>query len=240
MRSRGHCARTKVAAIAAALALLPVRAGHAVQPTSSIRVAVVSVGVTGLSCSRRKFKMAYTKNVTARYSHMASGMFTKDLDPRPLALGLAACIILIPMTVLAVPSDLITGPFRRECGFEAHMEAGLVDWTGKTVPGVDVTAEGLNLLRPASPGVSNPIFFRSETRTVSDEDGRFSLSIAGHVGRSPDFAVLWKVKGLPSGGARFRKKGDRFLFEEQPTGLAGSVFPPPPLVIKPKMALDLD
>lgn len=202
-------------AMAAAALLLSGRPCLGQTPISDIHVQLSSAAVTGLECRGRKFRMELTKSVGQSYRQLSQGMFSKELDPRPIVMGLFGMVLMAPIIVLAVPADLAAGPFRRECSFDFQAQGALMSWAGQQAAGADVAVEGRNLLSPGTEGAAAPVFYVSHSTAASDEQGRFSVSIVGRVGRSRDFEVYWKVKGLSSGAMLLHKgMGGSFTLSE--------------------------
>jgi len=221
-------------AAAAALLLLFCRPGFCQNPVSDIHVEVSAARVTELSCRGRAFEMEFTKSVGQSYRDLGRGMITQDLDPRPFVMGLFGMILMAPLAVLSVPGDLAAAPFRRECGFQLDAQASLVGWAGQQAGGAQVVAQGSNLLVPGVEGISRPAYYVVSSTAAADEQGRFSISIAGRVGRSKDFDVAWMVKGLPSGSLNVHKSGGGFVLSEPEPEFGSGIHIMEPMEIRPE------
>jgi len=206
------------------------------EPSSNIRVQVDSATVTELDCSARGFALEQTKETARWYSYIAHGMRTEEWDPRPVVMGTLGCVLLTPITILAVPVDVFSAPFRRQCSFRVTLEGSLAGWAGQTVGVAEVDARAVNVVEAGVPGVSEPVVLLSSGSSVSDSRGRFSLSFPARMVRSKDLSIRWVVRGLPSGQVRLRKKGGRFLLDEQESefGMSMRFEEVPPRLIIPE------
>lgn len=201
---------------------------------SGIRPEIRSASVTGLDCRRRAFEMEYTRSALRVFPALTRGMIVEGLDPRPILSGLAAVVLMIPLTALAVPGDLAASPFRRECGFTVRVDGALVEWAGGPAPGTPVEAEGVNLLRPGLEGSEPPRLFRDSASAVAGEGGLFSLSLKGRMARSKQYDLHWRVRGSEAGVWRLRKSGRRFRLYELDAGFGTGIYEPREFVIVPK------
>lgn len=214
----------------AALLAAPARADMI--PPSGVRVHIESAAVEELHCSRRPFAMENTKATARGFSKMGSA--AGGGDPRYIVLGLAGAIILVPMTLVAVPLDLVAAPFRRRCEYRLRVDGRLLEWAGRATAGAEVSVEGKNQLTSGDPELENPDFYVARASATSDSTGRFSLSLPGSIGRSPDFDLAWSIRGRPSVTHRLAKRGGKFVLEELDPGLGTGVFEMQPIVIRPK------
>jgi len=220
--------------VAVLLALPPGGRCQEVEPTSGVHIELSSAAVTGLDCRRREFAFEQTVGLARRVKGISHGMVTEGLDPRPLVMGALSILLTSPFFILAAPADLVSGPFRRECTFEARVEGGLAKWAGQTVGETELTAEGRTLLTPGVEGVAAPTFFVSRSSTTSDARSKFSLSIPGKVGRSKDFSILWRVKGLSAGTLVLHKQGGTFILSEPEAEFGSGAYESQPIVIRPE------
>ena len=204
------------------------------EPISDIRVVVGTAAVTGLDCRSRSFDMELTRSVGRGFKTMGRSMITEGLDPRPIIAGFLAIVVMTPMIVLAVPADLVAAPFRRECSFDFRAEGFLARWAGQVTGEQLVAVEGRNALDPGAEEVSAPSWYIARSSTTSDEGGRFSLVLPGHVGRSPDYDLAWTAKGLPSGRMRLSKSFGKFVLSEPEPEFGSSVEPLEPVEIVPE------
>lgn len=194
-----------------------------ITPTSSIRVAINDARVTDLACSRRSAKFEATGHTARHFPYMYRNTFGGEMDPRQLAVGIFATLLLVPVTVAAVPLDLLAMPFRRECDFTLTVDGKLEEWAGRAMPHLAVGLEGRNLLSKGVEGIRAPQVFRAEAQATADADARFSISIKGHVGGSKEFVVVFSVAGRPANSLTLRKSGGVFLLEEQDPGFGTGV-----------------
>ena len=190
------------------------RPGQAVEPTSNVRVEISSAGVTGLDCRRRPFRMEWTRDIGQRYRQMARETFTRNPDPRVLALGFAGMILMAPIAVLAVPADLAAAPLRRQCDFELRVGGRLSGWADSAVGGERLVLEGDSMLASGFEGISAPRYRVTRTTGTADAEGRFALSVEGRVGRSSAFELRWLVDERPSGTMSLCKHWGRFSLSE--------------------------
>ncbi|HAH07935.1 MAG TPA: hypothetical protein DCM05_15665 [Elusimicrobia bacterium] len=216
-----------------AAALLSASPAWAQQPISDIRVVIATAAVSSLECSGRPFEMEWTKTVGRSFKYMGRSMISEGLDPRPLIGGLLAVIIMTPMIALAVPADLAAAPFRRQCSFDFQAQGHLARWAGQASGEQAVAAEGRNALDPGTEGIKAPSYYVSLSSTTTDDQGRFRLSLPGHVGRSSDFDLSWAVKGLPSGRMRLSKSFGRFVLSEPEPEFGATVDTLEPIEIIP-------
>jgi len=203
-------------------------------PISDIHVEVASARITDLSCRRRAFEMEFAKSIGQSYRTLGRGMLTSDWDPRPFALGLFGMVIMAPLAVLSAPADLVAAPFRRDCGFQLDAQASLVGWAGARAGGAEVVARGSNLAAPGVEGASKPLYYVVTATAAADEQGRFSISIPGRVGRSSDFDVAWLVKGLPSGTLNVHKGVGVFVLSEPEPEFGSGVHAMEPVEVRPE------
>lgn len=221
----------------AAVLLLPPHsraAAQVVEPTSGIHVDLSSAAVTGLECRRREFAFEQTSGLARRVKSISHGMVTEGLDPRPFVLGAFAILLTSPFFILAAPADLVSAPFRRECTFETRLEGTLSKWAGTAVGEAELMAEGKTLLSPGVEGVAAPSFFVSRSSASSDARSSFSLSIPWKVGRSKDFAILLRVKGLSAGTLVLHKQGGVFVLSEPEAEFGSGIYETQPMLIRPE------
>ncbi|MBI5624097.1 MAG: hypothetical protein HY924_09980 [Elusimicrobia bacterium] len=168
------------------------------------------------------------------YKQMSRMTFNADPDPRYIGLGLAAMVIMAPLTVLAVPADLAATPFRRQCGFEFHAEGKLKGWAGAPAGGKELEVQLKSLVGPGVENVKEPSYIITRSSTTSDEHGRFELKVAGHLPRAAKIEVHWLVDGLPSGLMYLRKRGGKFVLSEDEPEFGTGLETIEPIVIKPR------
>lgn len=221
------------ALLAVTLGLLPARPGAQEVPDSSIRVQYETAEIADLNCARRPFTMENTRAAVEYFPYFSRNMFTQGLDPRPLLMGLFSSILLVPLTVLAVPTDLVAAPFRRECVFSARISGSLAEWAGQKAPGKELSAEASNLKRKGVEGLREPEIYSTRSSAMSDAEGRFSIPLSGQVGRYKTMEIAWKVGGRPAGTARLIKQGGKFVLEEAEAGFGTGVYDNPSIVIVP-------
>jgi len=207
---------------------------HGILPTSDIRVKVSSASVTGLACRRRNFEMEYAKDVGRRYRHIARMTFTRNPDPRVVAMGLLAMVMMAPVAVLAVPADLAAATFRQECDFNFQARGTLLGWAGATAGQAQLAARGMILVSPGIEDVSQPVYTLSRASATADAQGHFSISVPGRVGRSRDFELQWLVNALPSGTMSLRKRGGTFILSEPEQEFGSAIEDTPPIAIQPQ------
>jgi hypothetical protein len=190
------------------------RPGWALEPTADVRVEISSAAVLGLDCRRRAFDMEWTRGIGQRYRKMAGETFTRNPDPRALAMGFFGMIMMAPLAALAVPADLIAAPLRRECDFNLQVQGRLAGWAGSTVGGERLAAEGRSLLEPGLEEFSAPRYLLTRSTAAADEAGRFVLSVPGRIGRSSEFELRWLVDGRSASAMSLRKHGGGFSLSE--------------------------
>ena len=204
----------KSGGLAAVLLLGLCRPGRGQMPSSNLRVTISTAAVTGLACRRRAFALEFTTAVRLNYKKVDSDVFTSDPDPQMLALGIPVLALLVPAFLLAPPADLAAAPWRKECDFTLTARGALVGWAGVTAGPERVSLAGRNILSPGIEGIAPPVYDLRLASATADGQGRFSIFLTGHVGRSADLELAWKVNALPSGAMVLRKRGGRFtLFE---------------------------
>lgn len=126
--------------LAAIVAAAPAAAQQApevrsmIEPTSSVHVQITGARVTGLDCRSRGFNFELTRHSARHFPYMTRATFTRDPDPRSILVGIFSMLLLVPVTVISVPADLIAMPFRKECDFTASFDGTLQEWAGRTVP----------------------------------------------------------------------------------------------------------
>ncbi|MBI5881883.1 MAG: hypothetical protein HZB91_02085 [Elusimicrobia bacterium] len=207
--------------------------GHG-QPSSGIRVEISSAAVTGVDCRMRDFKMEYTKGMGRSYRHMAGMTFTSDPDPRHLATGIGAMIAMVPLTVLAVPADVLSAPLRRECDFRFRAQGQLKGWAGTPARSAELAIEGRALVSPGEEDVSEPVYDIIRSSAVADTEGRFDISVPGRIRLGRDFEVHWFVAGRPSGSMTLRKRFNTFVLSEPESEFGTGIETIEPIVIHPK------
>ena len=221
------------AARAVSLGLLPGFSYAQDIPDSSIRVQFEAAEVVDLRCSRRPFRMENTRATVEYFPYFSRNMFTSGLDLRPLVMGLFSSILLVPLTLAAVPIDLVAAPFRRDCVFSARIHGSLAQWAGGKVPGMELSAEASNLKRKGVEGIREPEIFSTRSAVLSDAEGRFSIPLSGEIGRYKALDIVWKVGGRPAGMARLSKQGGTFVLAEDEAGFGTGVYDNPSIVITP-------
>ncbi|MFH1725371.1 MAG: hypothetical protein ABII00_12230 [Elusimicrobiota bacterium] len=225
--------RTAALLIAAALMPAPRHAAADITAPSGLRVDISQAQVMELACSRRRFSMEFTKSNAGWFPYMTRKTFHSGIDPQGLVMGIVSTILLVPITVLSVPTDLVAAPFRRECTFKLRMSGALVGWAGTDAPDVPVGAEARNLISKGVPEVSAPAHFSSSAETVSDDTSRFSIELGGYVGKSKDVNISWTVKGQPASQMQLSQKGDHFILHELDPGFGVGIHEMEPMTIIP-------
>ncbi len=204
----------KSGGLAAVLLLGLCRPGQGQLPSSDLRVTVSTAAVTGLACRKRAFALEMTTAVRLNFKKVVSEVFTSDPDPQMLVLGLPVLALLVPAFLLAPPADLAAAPWRKECDFTLTARGALMGWAGVAAGPEQVSLAGRNLLSPGMEGIAPPVYDLRLASATADGQGRFSIFLPGHVGRSADLELSWKVNALPSGAMVLRKRGGHFtLFE---------------------------
>ncbi len=226
--------KTLAAVLTAALAAGP--AAAEITPPSSSHVKIETAEIYDFVCSRRPFKMEKTRDITRQFSHMGRQVSKSKWHPHSIILGIAGTIILIPMTVLAVPVDLVSAPFRKECRFTLKVVGGIDEWAGRAVPDVEVRLGGRTILKKGIPEQSRPVFHNTEASAITDQDGRFALEIAGKTVISKHFALLWVIDRRPAGKMDLVRHGKTFTLSELDPGFGVGVQEMEPLLIEPKAA----
>ncbi|MFA6316257.1 MAG: hypothetical protein WC943_02475 [Elusimicrobiota bacterium] len=204
------------------------------QATSAYRVVVSSAQVTGLDCRGRKLAMEHTKGMSRSYKTMSANTFVRDPDPRYFAMGLASMVAMVPLTVLAVPADLLSAPFRRECSFEFSASGRLAGWAGRPAGGVEVILESHAAASSDAEEGRTAGFVVSRATTTTDAQGGFELSIPGRVGRGGAMGLQWLASGLPSGRMTLRKRFGSLILSEPESEFGASLETMEPLVIRPR------
>lgn len=228
----GMVPRAALLALCAALAAAP--AAAQVEPPSSIRVLVSSARVTGLDCSRRPFNWEMTRATGRWYRYMGGNMITEGLDPRPILMGIVSAVMLTPVFIAAVPTDLVAAPFRKTCSFTLALDGKLSEWAGRSAGALALDAEAVNLLETEVPQVKKAEWAVFKASTTSDAAGLYHLEMPGHVGKSSSLILAWRVKGQPAGQMLLVKKGKTFVLSEPDPGFGVGAEEMEPMLIVPE------
>jgi hypothetical protein len=164
---------------------------------------------------------------------MGKQVASSGWHPHSIFLGILGTVILLPMTVLAVPTDLAAAPFRKECRFTLGLTASPVEWAGRGLSGIPVELLTQNMLQSGVPNISTPKFFNSHASAMSNQDGLFNIQVSGFVGRNKRMGLLWKVKGHPGGTMRLTKEGKKFVLSEVDPGFGVGAQEMAPMQITP-------
>ncbi|PCI37126.1 MAG: hypothetical protein COB53_07455 [Elusimicrobia bacterium] len=218
---------------APAAAMGPPDTRSMIKPTSSIHVVIREAHVVDLECSRRKSGFETTRHSARHFPYLIHETFGGELDPRQMVTGIFSTMILVPITAVLVPWDLISMPFRRECDFKLTITGQLQEWAGRTSPNKPVGIEGSNLLEPGVEGVAAPQVYNASGNAMSDNQAFFSISIDGHVGKSKEFNIRFLVDGREANSLSLRRTGRLFLLEEQDPGFGTGVHENASREIKP-------
>ena len=236
-----HTERMIRVLIALSLAVSPVAAQKApdvksmIKPTSSVHVSIKNAWVNELDCSGRGTAFETTSHSARHFPYMSRTTFSGDVDPRQMLVGIFSMILLVPITVISVPIDLVAMPFRRECDFNLTIEGQLQEWAGRTAQNKPVGILGNNLLRKGIQGVSVPKIFKASGKAMSNDKGIFTISVDGHVGSSKEYHLRFSVNDLVANSLVLRKTGKVFLLEEQDPGFGTGVHENESREIQPEM-----
>ncbi|MBI3547628.1 MAG: hypothetical protein HY078_01110 [Elusimicrobia bacterium] len=225
--------RLLAALLLAAAAVRPAGAQTDVMPISDVQVRVSSASVKELDCHMRPFSMEYTRGVGRSYRKISREMIVEGYDPRPIAVGVFAMIVMVPFAILSPLGDLVVAPMRRECDFVVEVQGGLSRWAGQPPESARVAVQTRNVLDPGVQGVAPPVFFSRDLAAAADGNGRFSLSIPGHVGSDANYEMHWAVNGLESGAVVLTKAGGRFVLAEPEAAFGSPVQTLDPIEIIP-------
>jgi hypothetical protein len=214
-------------------AQVPPEVRSIIAPTSSVHVRIDEARVKDLDCRGRGFKFEMTKHSARHFPYMAKATF-RDTDPRSILVGVFSMILLVPVTVVSVPADLVAIPFRRECDFTLEVDGTLQEWAGRTVPNKPVSLKGRNLIGKGVQGVAPPRVFESKAASTSDANGRFSIALDGHVGGDKTLSVRWGVDSREANSMALTKSGGSFIFSEEDPGFGTGVHENPTREIVPE------
>lgn len=153
----------------------------------------------------------------------------KEGGPQGFSLGLAGLALTAPVAVLAVPLDLVAGPFRRRHFVRYQLRARLVGETGSPLPGAEVLAKTAGHRKTIDDSAGQPIF-QSTAAATSDADGWFELSGDAFFGPNREFSLTLSLKEPPQplGKLAFERRRGK-------VGIEGDI----PLSGKYRMVLDL-
>ena len=215
------------------LSLLTAPARADIMPPASARIDVQKAEIRDLACSRRRFKLENTRSSARWFPYMGKQVSSSGWHPHSILLGMLGTVMLLPITVLAVPTDLVAAPFRKECSFSLALTASPVEWAGRGLPDIPVVLLSQNTLETGVPDVFTPRFFTSDASAVSGEKGLFDIDIRGYVGRDKRLGLLWKVKGHPGGTMRLTRDGNEFVLTEVDPGFGVGAQEMAPMRISP-------
>lgn len=213
--------------------LLAEPAAAQIEAPSSVRVSVTSAAVSGLDCRRRPYEWENTRAVAQRYKSVGSQMVTEGWDPRPIAMGVFASVLMAPVMAAAVPADLLSGPFRKTCAFTLRLSGTLDEWAGQRRAGAALVLEGASLSAPEVENVAKARWETFSAQTASGDDGGFSVTLPARMGRAKELALRWRVGGQPAGQLLLQKKGRHFLLSEPDPGFGVGTAEMEPLLIEP-------
>ncbi|MFH2203359.1 MAG: hypothetical protein ABIJ96_09615 [Elusimicrobiota bacterium] len=222
------------AAAAVLLAAHPVAAE--ILPPSSAHVRIEKAEIEELDCSRRPFQMENTKAVSGYFPYMSDQISASGWHPHSIVMGVLGMLLLVPMTVIAAPTDLIAGPFRRRCTFKLKLTGAVVEWAGKPVSGAAVGFTASNLLRQGIQGRSRPTYVVFDAAAVTAADGKFEIATGCSVGRDKALVMFWQIKDRKAGQMRLEKKGGSFLLSQPDAGFGVGSYEMQDLNILPKKA----
>ncbi|TBR20532.1 hypothetical protein EPO15_12845 [bacterium] len=214
-------------------ALLAAPAAAQIEPPSGVHVNVSSASVTGLACVRRPYEWENTRSVARRYKNVGGQMVTEGWDPRPIAMGLFASVLMAPVMVAAVPADLLSGPFRKSCSFTLHMSGTLNEWAGQKKADAAILLEGASLLEPEVENVSKAKWDLFKAASASDGAGAFSVSMDARIGRTKELGLRWRVAEQPANQMLLTKRGGRFVLSEPDPGFGVGAAEMEPILIEP-------
>lgn len=220
----------KALLLCAALAL---PASAQIEPPSGVHVNVSSASVTDLSCERRPFAWENTRSVARRYKNVGGQMVTEGWDPRPIAMGLFASVLMAPVMVAAVPADLLSGPFRKTCSFTLAMSGTLNEWAGQKKGNAAILLEGASLIEPEVENVSKAKWDLFKAAAASDGAGDFTVTMPARVGRTKELGLRWRVADQPANQMLLQKKGGRFILSEPDPGFGVGSMEMEPILIEP-------
>ncbi|OIO04361.1 MAG: hypothetical protein AUJ52_15480 [Elusimicrobia bacterium CG1_02_63_36] len=226
--------------LAAIVAAAPAAAQQApevrsmIEPTSSVHVQITGARVTGLDCRSRGFNFELTRHSARHFPYMTRATFTRDPDPRSILVGIFSMLLLVPVTVISVPADLIAMPFRKECDFTASFDGTLQEWAGRTVPEKPIALGGRNIIREGVEGVAPPVVFYSSSTTTADANGRFSVELNGHIGKDKELLLQWTVDSRKANTLSLKKGGGTFMLSEEDPGFGTGVHENEPREIQPE------
>ena len=204
---------------------LPLAAARAeITPPSGARIVIEDAKIDDLACRGRGLAFEAATHSARHFSYMKQSMFNKDIDPQTLVMGIFGTLLLVPLTIAAVPLDLLASPLRRRCEFTLHIDGSLTEWAGGRVPGKVIFLESRNETSPGVPGVAAPEFFTAQSSATADASARFSISIAGRTGRSKSTALFWRIDGQEGSLMSLNKSGGRFVLSEEDAGFGSGVF----------------
>ncbi len=207
-----------------------------ITPTSDAHVRLLAARITELNCSRRSSKFEATKHSANHFPYMKRNTFNRGVDPRSMLVGIFSIVMLVPVTIVSVPVDVFSMPFRKECDFELTIDGKLQAWAGRPTPNMPVALEGANLLKKGIEGVSVPKFFRTRGTATSNKESLFSITLKGHVGSSKELMLRFFIDGRKANSLVLRKSGKIFLLAEEDPGFGTGVHTNETLEIVPELA----
>lgn len=214
-------------------ALLAAPSAAQIEAPSGVHVNVSTAAVSGLACNRRPFAWENTRSVAQRYKNVGGQMVTEGLDPRPIAMGLFASVLMAPVMVAAVPADLLSGPFRKTCAFTLLLEGTLDEWAGQKRADAPYALEGASLLEPEVENVSKAKWDLFRATGTSDGTGRFAVSLPARIGRTKELGLRWRIDERPGGQLLLRKNGGTFVLSEPDPGFGVGAAEMRSIIIEP-------
>lgn len=216
-------------------ALLAAPSAAQVEAPSGVHVNVSSAAVTGLDCRRRPYRWENTRSVAQRYKTVGGQMITEGLDPRPIAMGVFASVLMAPVMLAAVPADLLSGPFRKTCAFTVVLEGTLDEWAGQKRGDTPYVLEGASLLEPEVENVSKAKWDLFKATGTSDAAGRFAVSLPARIGRTKELGLRWRINEQPAGQLLLQKRGGTFVLSEPDPGFGVGAAEMQPISIEPTL-----
>lgn len=205
-----------------------------IEAPSGVHVNVSKAAVTAFECARRPFAWENTRSVARRYRSVGGQMVTEGWDPRPIAMGAFASVLMAPVLVAAVPADLLSGPFRKTCSFTLRLSGTLDEWAGQKRPNTPFALEGASLVEPEVENVSKAKWDQFNAAGASDAAGAFAVELPARIGRTKELGLRWRVNGQPAGQLLLQKKGRNFVLSEPDPGFGVGAAEIEPLLIEPE------
>lgn len=214
--------------------LVAAPAAAQIEAPSGVHVNVATATITGFECVRRPYAWENTRSVAQHYKNVGGQMVTEGWDPRPIAMGVFASVVMAPVMLAAVPADLLSGPFRKTCSFTLVLSGSLNEWAGQKRANTPLGLEGASLLEPEVENVSKAKWDMFKTETTSDAQGAFSLALPARIGRTKELGLRWRVNEQPGGQLLLQKKGRNFILSEPDPGFGVGAAEMEPILIEPE------